>query len=484
MGTIQVKNVSFKYPAMVNNIFESLNLKIDAGWKLGLIGRNGRGKTTLLKILLGQLTYQGQITSDLNFYYYPQTIGNKKLPTRIVVQELSGLAEYDLWKIEVELEKLQLDIKILDQEFATLSPGERTKVLLAVMFADESGFQLLDEPTNHLDITGRQVVADYLRNKQGFIVISHDKAFLNSVIDHVISIDRQDVSIYRGNFDTWQTAIDQQNNLEQNQKKQLKNDIRRLHQTAVERKNWAQKSEAQNPDSTGKKMMKKSQTVAKRVNQKIIAKQALLKNIEVEAPLTLNYHPVLHHQTVLKVNNLSLQCDRITTPTISFEIEANQVVSLVGNNGIGKTTIFKQLLGIAQPFKQTGTIDFVKDIKISYLSQENELVGTIKQIATKRELEVELIYSNLRKLGFERALFDQPVEKMSQGQKQKVALAVSLSEEANLYLWDEPLNYLDVITRQQIIEVIERQHPTMLLVDHDQDLIETVANQVVRLENV
>ena len=117
MGTIQVKNVSFKYPAMVNNIFESLNLKIDAGWKLGLIGRNGRGKTTLLKILLGQLTYQGQITSDLNFYYYPQTIGNKKLPTRIVVQELSGLAEYDLWKIEVELEKLQLDIKILDQEF-------------------------------------------------------------------------------------------------------------------------------------------------------------------------------------------------------------------------------------------------------------------------------------------------------------------------------------------------------------------------------
>ena len=74
MGTIQVKNVSFKYPAMVNNIFESLNLKIDAGWKLGLIGRNGRGKTTLLKILLGQLTYQGQITSDLNLYYYPQLV--------------------------------------------------------------------------------------------------------------------------------------------------------------------------------------------------------------------------------------------------------------------------------------------------------------------------------------------------------------------------------------------------------------------------
>lgn len=481
MGTIQVKNVSYKYPAMVDNLFDSLNLKIDESWKLGLIGRNGRGKTTLLKLLLGKLTYQGEITSDLHFYYYPQPIVDKNLPTRVVIQKLTDVAEYDFWKIEVELEKLQVDPQVLDQQFSTLSPGEQTKVLLAVMFVDETGFQLLDEPTNHLDIEGRQVVADYLKRKKGFIVISHDKTFLNSVIDHVISINRQDVTVYKGNFDTWQTAMDQQNNLETSQKKQLKTDIKRLHQVAVARENWAKQSDKQNPDSTGKKMMKKSKTIAKRVDQEIIEKQSLLKNIEIEAPLTLNYQPILHKTTVLEVDSLSLKHAEIKTPQVSFKVPVNQVVALVGANGMGKTTILKQLLGIKQPFQQSGKITLTKGVKISYLPQENELQGTIEQLAVDKKVLPETIYSNLRKLGFERNLFEQPVEKMSQGQRQKVALAISLAQEANLYLWDEPLNYLDVITRQQIIEVINRQHPTMLLIDHDKDLIDSVADEEVIL---
>lgn len=483
MGTIQVKNVSFRYPAMVDNLFDSLNLKIDASWKLGLIGRNGRGKTTLLKLLLGKLTYQGEITSDLHFYYYPQLIVDKSLPTRLVIQKLTDLTEYDFWKIEVELEKLQVDPQVLDQQFSTLSPGEQTKVLLAVMFVDETGFQLLDEPTNHLDIEGRQVVADYLKRKKGFIVISHDKTFLNSVIDHVISINRQDVTVYKGNFDTWQSAMDQQNNLEIGQKKQLKTDIKRLHQVAVARENWAKQSDKQNPDSTGKKMMKKSKTIAKRVDQEIMEKQSLLKNIEIEAPLTLNYQPILHKTTVLEVDNLTLKHAEIKTPQVSFKIPVNQVVALVGANGMGKTTILKQLLGIKQPFQQSGKIALTKGVKISYLPQENELQGTIKRLTVDKKVLPETIYSNLRKLGFERNLFEQPVEDMSQGQRQKVVLAISLAQEANLYLWDEPLNYLDVITRQQIIEVINRQHPTMLLIDHDKDLIDSVADKKVVLGN-
>lgn len=483
MGTIQIKNVTFKYSDMVENLFDSLDLKIDASWKLGLIGRNGRGKTTLLKMLLGKLTYQGEITSDLKFYYYPQPIVDKNLPTRVVIQKLTDLAEYDFWKIEVELEKLQVDVAVLDQQFSTLSPGEQTKVLLAVMFIDETGFQLLDEPTNHLDIEGRQVVADYLKHKKGFIVISHDKTFLNRIIDHVISINRQDVTVYKGNFDTWQTAMDQQNNLEIGQKKQLKTDIKRLHQVAVARENWAKKSDTQNPDSTGKKMMKKSKVIAKRVDKKIVEKQGLLKNIEVEAPLVLNYQPMMHKPTVLEVDDLSLKHAPIQTPEVSFKVPVNQVVALVGANGMGKTTILKQLLGIKQPFQQSGKIYLAQGVKISYLPQENELQGTIKQLAVDKKVLPETIYSNLRKLGFERNLFEQPVEKMSQGQRQKVALAVSLAQEANLYLWDEPLNYLDVITRQQIIEVINKQHPTMLLIDHDEDLIDSVADKKVILKH-
>jgi len=481
MGTIQIENVSFKYDSMVNNLFDSLNLKIDESWKLGLIGRNGRGKTTLLKIIQGKLPYQGKITSNLKFYYYPQTIVDNKVPTRKIVEELSGLSEYDLWKMEIELEKLQVDVNVLQQQFQVLSPGEQTKVLLAILFLNNDGFQLLDEPTNHLDIEGRKVVSNYLKNKKGFIVISHDKSFLNPILDHVISINRNDVTVYKGNFDTWQKAMNQQTNLESSQKNQLKNDIRRLHETAVKRKSWAQKSDEQNPDSTGRKMMKKSQTIVKRVDSEITEKRSLLRNIEIEAPLKLNYVELFRPKILLEINNLELIHGVIETPPVSLKVKPNQVVALIGKNGIGKSTILRQILNVPQSFTQRGQIHLAKNLKISYLQQNNELFGSIRQLAVNKKIEPEMVYSNLRKLGFERYLFDQPVEKMSQGQRRKVALAMSLSEEANIYFWDEPLNYLDVITRQQIIEAIKKQHPTMLLIDHDQDLIESVATQKVIL---
>lgn len=497
MGTIQIENMSYKYDQMVDNLFDSLNLQIDESWKLGLIGRNGRGKTTLMKILLGQLPYQGKVVSNLNFYYYPQKVVNKNKSTTEVIKELTNLEEYDFWKIEVELEKLKVKNDILNQTFSTLSPGEQTKILLAILFIDDYGFQLIDEPTNHLDIDGRQVVADYLKSKQGFIVISHDKTFLNEVIDHVISINRQNVDIYKGNFDVWEREKNLQDQSQFDEKRQLKKDISRLHETAVKRKNWSNQSEKQK-NKTGlqkvnldkgfithkaAKMMKKAKTVSKRVDEEIEKKQSLLKNIEIEEPIQLNYHELNHPKTLIKVDNLELSHGDVRTPKTSFKVPVDQVVSLIGKNGIGKTTIFKQLLGIEQPFEQTGDILIAKGIKISYLAQEDQLVGNIRQLAQDKKIDPEMVFSNLRKLGFERNLFEQAVESMSQGQKRKVALAISLSQEANLYFWDEPLNYLDVITRQQIIEAIKKQHPTMLLIDHDKDLIDEISDQKIILEN-
>lgn len=498
MGTIQIENVNFKYDQMMNNLFDSLNLKIDESWKLGLIGRNGRGKTTLMKLLLGQLDYQGQIISNMNFYYYPQKVVNKNISTMDVVKNLTHLEDYDLWKIEIELDKLQVDIEVLKQQFSTLSPGEQTKVLLAILFIDESGFQLIDEPTNHLDIEGRKIVSDYLKSKKGFIVISHDKAFLNPVIDHVISINRNDVDVYKGNFDTWQDNKDRQDNYEKNQKEQLKKDINRLHETAVKRENWSNSAEAQKNKNRYKesvnldkgfishkssKMMKKAKTAEKRVDSAISEKQGLLKNIEIEGPITLNYESLKYPNILIDVKNLSLQYKDVVTPMVNFEVKRGQVIALIGQNGIGKTTIFKQLLGFQQPFQQFGEIVEANNLKISYLAQDNDLVGDIRQIAVDKKIEPELVFSNLRKLGFERYLFEQPVEQMSQGQRRKVALALSLSQEANLYFWDEPLNYLDVITRQQIIDAIKKQQPSMLLIDHDQDLIDSVATKKVILKH-
>ncbi|APX71219.1 ATP-binding cassette domain-containing protein [Companilactobacillus allii] len=496
MGTIQIENVSFKYDQMVNNLFDSLNLKIDESWKLGLIGRNGRGKSTLMQMLLGKLQYSGQIISNLNFYYYPQPIVDKNRQTIELVKELTNLEEYDMWKIEVELDKLQVKTAILNQKFSTLSPGEQTKVLLAILFIDDYGFQLIDEPTNHLDIAGRKVVSDYLKSKKGFIVISHDKAFLNQVIDHVISINRTDVDVYKGNYDTWEQEKTRQDQLELGEKNQLKKDINRLHETAVKRENWSRQTE-KGKNKTGlqqvnldkgfighksAKMMKKAKVIVKRVDSEIDEKKNLLKNIEIEDPIELNYVKVDHPKNLITVDNLQLRHDEVLTPKVSFKLPVDTVVSLIGENGIGKTTVFKQILGIKQPFEQIGELHVAANAKISYLAQEDELAGNIRQLAFKKQIDAENIFSNLRKLGFERSLFDQSIENMSQGQKRKVALAISLSEEANIYLWDEPLNFLDVITRQQIIDAIKKQHPTMLLIDHDQDLIDEVSDQKIILQ--
>lgn len=120
MGTIQINNLSFKYNQMSDQLFDHVDLNIDDAWKLGLIGRNGRGKTTLLKILMHQLDFQGQITTNLQFYYYPQKIVHPQQTVRNLVLKLSGLVDYDMWKIEMELAKLKLSSQLLERKFSTL----------------------------------------------------------------------------------------------------------------------------------------------------------------------------------------------------------------------------------------------------------------------------------------------------------------------------------------------------------------------------
>lgn len=221
MGTIQIKNLSFRYDGMLTNLFDQLNLNIDESWKLGLIGRNGRGKTTFLKLLLGKYTYQGELNSSVDFNYFPQRIPDPTQLTKHVLLKIAGLDDSELWRIQVEMDKLQLTDSVLGRPFETLSPGERTKALLAVMFTDNQTFQLIDEPTNHLDIEGREVVADYLKHKRGFIVVSHDRHFIDQVIDHVLSIDRAKIQLFAGNYETWAAEYQRENQSELAEKHHL-----------------------------------------------------------------------------------------------------------------------------------------------------------------------------------------------------------------------------------------------------------------------
>lgn len=164
MSMIKVENLTFAYPSSYDNIFENVSFIIDTDWKLGFIGRNGRGKTTFLNLLLGKYEYNGKIISSVQFDYFPYQVDDKNKLTEDILKTIAQTAEE--WEFMRELSYLEADVDIIYRPFSTLSNGEQTKALLAALFLNENHFLLIDEPTNHLDTKARETVAAYLKRKK------------------------------------------------------------------------------------------------------------------------------------------------------------------------------------------------------------------------------------------------------------------------------------------------------------------------------
>ena len=197
MSLINVKNLTFGYEGSLKNVFEDVSFQIDTQWKLGLIGRNGRGKTTFLKLLLGSYEYKGTISKVVDFDYFPFEVKNKEKMAIEIVNEIAPHAED--WETIKELNLLHTQADILYRAFSSLSGGEQIKILLVSLFLKGNNFLLIDEPTNHLDLETRKNVMEYLKHKNGFILVSHDRILLDEVVDHIISINRTDITIEKGN---------------------------------------------------------------------------------------------------------------------------------------------------------------------------------------------------------------------------------------------------------------------------------------------
>ena len=230
MTNIKIDRLTFGYDQLGTLLFNDAKLTISADWKLGLVGRNGRGKTTLLNLLSGKILYQGQIIHQLEMNYFPKQIND---PNQLTYYALSENEELEIWKIERELTLLQCDLNVLWRPYSTLSGGEQTKVLLALLFLDDYSFPLIDEPTNHLDMKGRQQVAAYLqKKKQGYILVSHDRTFLNQTVDHILAIEKSQLILYQGNFTTYEEQKAQRDAYEQAQNSKLKKEITRLQKNS------------------------------------------------------------------------------------------------------------------------------------------------------------------------------------------------------------------------------------------------------------
>lgn len=496
MALISVQDLTFGYDGSAELLFENASFQLDTDWRLGFVGRNGRGKTTFLRLLMGQYEYRGSISAPVAFDYFPFPVaGEAATGGEIAEGCCPGLPR---WRLLRELAQLELDEGTLYRPFATLSNGERTKLLLATLFLRENRFLLIDEPTNHLDLHGREILSRYLHTKKGFILVSHDQAFLDGCIDHVLSINRATIQVQKGNCSTWLENRRRQDEYELAENTRLKKEISRLEQTAREKAAWADKSEREkigfDPTKTEKSMGRRPYLAAKskKANQRAKAiagrqeaaieeKSRLLKDIEKADSLRL---PCLEYRAELLAELRDVTVDYGAGPVfapVRFSIRRGQRLSLVGPNGAGKTSLLRLLTGEAAP--AAGTLQLASGLVISYLPQDTGgLSGSVTDYAEAHGLDRTMFLTFLRKLDFPRAQFEKPMEQFSMGQKKKVLLARSLCEPAHLYLWDEPLNYIDLLSRGQIEELLLESRPTILFVEHDRLFCERVATDTIRLE--
>ena len=493
MSMIKVENLTFAYPGHYDNVFEDVSFQIDTDWKLGFVGRNGRGKTTFLNLLLGKYEYRGRITASVDFDYFPYPVPHPDRPTGEVLGEVCPQAQE--WELLRELSRLEVGEEALERPFSTLSNGERTRVLLAALFLREGSFLLIDEPTNHLDARGRELVADYLRGKRGFILVSHDRRFLDGCVDHILSLNRTSIQVQSGSFSSWLENFQRQQEFEEAQSQRLQKDVKRLKQAARRTSDWSDKVEATKqgtrnaglrPDRgyighKSAKMMKRSKTIEARQEKALEEKEGLLRDRETAQSLKLA--PLEYRSEVLaELDRVEVLYDgHAVCPPVSFRLRRGDRVALDGANGSGKSSLLKLLVG--RDIGYRGTARVGSGLIISYVPQDtSHLTGPLAGLAERAGIDESLFKAILRKMDFERVQFEKDMGDLSEGQKKKVLLARSLCERAHLYVWDEPLNFIDLYSRMQIEELLREYAPTMLFVEHDAAFREAVATKTVTLQ--
>jgi lincosamide and streptogramin A transport system ATP-binding/permease protein len=492
MSLIHVSNLTFAYEGSYDNIFENVSFQIDSDWKLGFTGRNGRGKTTFLQLLLGKHEYSGLISAKVQFEYFPFHIRDKERNTMDIIDDF--LPDYEYWELARELSLLRVAEDVLYRSFASLSNGEQTKVQLAALFLKENHFLLIDEPTNHLDREARQLVSDYLDTKKGFILVSHDRAFLDNCVDHILSINRTNIEIQQGNFSSWWENKRRQDDFELAENEKLQRDIKHLSEAAKRTSGWShevEKTKNGTLNSGSKvdkgyvghkaaKMMKRSKSIEHRQQAALEEKSKLLRNVETADSLKLSQLHY-HKQQLVELDQVSIYYgDKRVCHDVSFNIEQGDRIALSGRNGSGKSSLIKLICG--ENLSYTGTFRKGSQLKISYVSQDtSHLAGSLTEYARSCGIEESLFKAILRKLDFSRVQFEKDISDFSGGQKKKVLIAKSLCEKVHLHIWDEPLNFIDVISRMQLEELLLEYSPTILFVEHDSEFCSNIATQSIEL---
>lgn len=526
MSKLMIHEMDFYYSNYYNPVFEQVNLNLDTDWRLGLIGRNGRGKTTFLKLLQGTLQpIHGSIIKSVATEYFPYQYETRYTNTLDVMKELTGgfrkmedsmetllsspvpenLEEYGRlqeayeaaggYQIEARIKKelflMGLSENLLTRKFETLSGGERTKLLMIVLFLRPNTFVLMDEPTNHLDIRGRQEAARYLMQKKGFLVVSHDREFLDAVTDHILSINKTNIELEKGNYSSWKENTEKKDAFDFRTRTRLEKEIRTLEKGAVTRRSWAAQAEKEkNPFAThnrgngsrAAKFMRQAKTAEQAAQEELLLKQELLKNYETVPELHLARQQLRENPEekllLLKLEGLTFQYDSAPLfQNFSFCIEEGERIWIRGENGCGKSTLLKLIGGELE----AEMLWKHEDTTVSASWQEPLWQeGFAKDRITDQNRWARFL-ELCHCLDITDEMLERPIETYSSGEKSKIDTARALSRESSILLLDEPLNYMDIYFREQLENAILTCRPTLVFVEHDERFGLHVATRTVSI---
>ncbi|MDR2141827.1 MAG: ATP-binding cassette domain-containing protein, partial [Deltaproteobacteria bacterium] len=349
---------------------------------------------------------------------------------------------------------------------------------------------LIDEPASGLDAAGRRAVGSYLASQRGFVLVSHDRYLLDSCVDHLLAIGPAGLTLERGDYSSWLANRDKREAFEASRRQKLSKEAERLAEAARRSTEWSSRAESgkfgAGPVDRGfighkaAKLQRRAKSQEKRLHKALEEKKAL--SFAPEKPGALTWRPLASPKRLLASGrNLTLAYqERPVLRGLDFDLAAGERLALLGPNGCGKSLLMSLFLGQARILR--GEFSRPASLIISYAPQIPIFPSpTFSRLAQEWGLAESRFKAVLNYLGFDKRHFETELASLSQGQKKKVFLAASLMREAHLYLWDEPLDHLDLESREQLEELILSDGPSLVVVEHDQRFLERVATRSLDL---
>ena len=497
-------------------ILDGLTFQVDTGERVGLLGPNGCGKTTLLRILTGAMDYdEGEVMiapgkrmgliSQIPVYPAGYTVEDVLAtafePLRKMEEELARLtremasgtdpalmSRYDKltaayetaggYETDTRINKvcngLSIPQAMREQLFESLSGGEKTRVNLARLILEDTDILLLDEPTNHLDLRATEWLEEYLGKFKGTVLtVSHDRYFLDSVVDRIIEIKVGKAEFYSGNYSFYAVEKERryEEQLRQYEKEQAK--IEQLEKAAEQLRIWAY--------SGNDKIFKRAQSMEKRIERmRTTDRPTRERKMEVRFG-----EREFRGDEVLTIKGLSKSFgQRALFSGVDLEVVGGERIALLGDNGTGKSTLIKILMGEEGP--DEGKIRMGPTVKIGYLPQiihfdhpERSLLDTMLY---ELDCTAQTARNRLASFKFRGEDVFKPVSALSGGEQSRLRLCMLMDEKINLLILDEPTNHLDIQSREWIEEAVEEYEGNLLFVSHDRYFINRFATRIWMLE--